>query len=304
MEERRDAALSIVVVTWNSAREIGPLLASMAAHLAGEYEVIVVDNASSDGTAEVAARWDGPLRLIRNEANAGFGAANVQGVRAAEHDAVVLLNPDTLLVDGSLPALAGRALRDRALCGPRLLNPDGTPQPSAAAPPGGWEDTLRVVLPGALMPPALARRCEPWRCEREIEVGWLTGACVAGPRDLLLALGPFDERIHLYSEDLDLGMRARKAGVRNLFLPDLARVVHLGDRSTAQVMADRGAGASVRNRRAVLERHHGRARARYDLALQFGHHAGRLVAKRALGRQAGADRRLLRAVRAAWRAAD
>ena len=290
------SALSLVVVTWNSANELGPLLASVTEHLRAEHEVVVVDNASSDATAEVAERWDGPLRLIRNDHNAGFGAANNQGIRAARHDAVVLLNPDTLLVDGSLAALGARALREQALCGPRLLNPDGTVQPSASAPPAGWQDTLRVVLPGAAMPAPLARRCEPWRSDRDVEVGWLTGACIAAPREVLLALGPFDEDIHLYSEDLDVAIRARRAGVRNLFVPTVARVIHLGDRSSSQAFADAGLAASARNRRVVLERRYGTARARYDVALQVAHLSTRIAGKRVLGRDTAHEQAWLRAV--------
>ncbi|HEX2085211.1 MAG TPA: glycosyltransferase family 2 protein [Solirubrobacteraceae bacterium] len=291
------SGLSIVVVTWNSAGEIGPLLESIRTHLEDEHEVVVVDNASTDATADIVGASPGPVRLIENRGNVGFGAANNQGVRAARHDAVVLLNPDTLLVDGSLATLAARAVRERALCGPRLLNADGTLQPSASALPGRWEDTLRLVLPAALMPKPLARRCEPWRSERDAEVGWLTGACLAAPRDILLELGPFDERIHLYSEDLDLGLRARKTGVRSLFLPTAARVVHLADRSSSQAFPDAGAGASARNRHRAVARHHGRARAAYDLAVQQAHHRVRLAAKAALRRDTSRERAWLRALR-------
>ena len=284
--------LSIVVVTWNSEREIAGLLRSVREHLGGAAEVIVVDNDSTDGTLRAAEDTD---RVIANDRNAGFGAANNQGVRAARHDAVVLLNPDTVLVDGSLAALGERALRERALCGPELLNEDGSRQPSAAAAPGGWEDALRVLVPGAAMPPALGRRCEPWRSDRGREVAWLSASCIAAPREILVRLGPFDERIHLYAEDLELGLRARRAGVRSLYLPDVARVVHLADRSSSQVLADAGVEASVRNRRRVLTWHHGRTRATADLVLQLGHHGTRVAAKRALGRDAYRDRLWLRA---------
>jgi GT2 family glycosyltransferase len=293
--------LSIVVVTWNSAREIGPLLDSIERHLRGAYEVVVVDNGSSDGTVDVLQRRTRPVWVVLNDHNAGFGAANNRGVRQARHDAVILLNPDTLLVDGSLTALAQHAIRRCGLCGPLLLNHDGTRQPSASALPGGWEDALRLLVPGGLMPPALARRCEPWRSKREVEVGWLTGACVAAPRDVLLALGPFDERIHLFSEDLDLGLRARRAGVPSFFVPDVARVVHLGDRSASQAFADAGATESVRNRRRSIALHHGPLRARYDLAVLTAYHSVRLAAKWVLRRDVAAERRWLRAIAAARR---
>lgn len=295
------ATLSIVVVTWNNEREIGALLDSIDRHLGARCDVVVVDNASTDGTCAIVDAWRGNATLIRNRHNVGFGAANNAGVAAARARAVVLLNPDTLLVDDSLVALAQTAVTARALCGPELLNEDGTRQPSAAAAPGGWEDALRVLVPGALMPAWLAERCEPWRSRRAVEVGWLTGACIAGARDLLARLGPFDERIHLYAEDTELGLRAKAAGVPSLFLPETARVVHLGDRSSAQLSSDAGVDASARNRRWVVEQHRGRLGAARDYAFQLAYHGIRYGAKRLLRRHGSDNLAWLRATVAASR---
>lgn len=282
--------LSIVIVTWNSAPELGPLLTSIERHLTPTYEVIVVDNASTDESAAIAEAWPGQSTVLRLSENRGFGAANNVGVRAARHDVVAMLNPDTLLLDDSLVDLAQVARRSRALCGPELLSESGLRQPSASPLPGGWELAVNAVFPGALMPRWLRARCEPWRLDATTDVGWLTGACVVGPRDLLLGLGPFDERIHLYSEDMDLGIRARKAGVRSLFAPDLARIVHIGDRSAARRFTDAGLTLSIRNRRKVVMAREGSVREWYDFGGQFVHHALRYVAKRILGRDFSRER--------------
>jgi N-acetylglucosaminyl-diphospho-decaprenol L-rhamnosyltransferase len=289
--------LSLVVVTWNSERELPGLLASVERQLSGPYEVVVVDSASRDETVERARAWEGPLRLLALGQNLGFGAAANQGVREARHEALALLNPDSVLVDGSLPDLAALAVRRDALCGPELLELDGSRQPSASAPPGGWELLLDALVPAALLPEPLRVRCEPWRASATTEVGWLTGACLAAPRETLLRLGPFDERLELYGEDLDLGLRAWRAGVPSLFAPDVARVVHLGERSTARRLGEARAAWKLRARRDVVRRHLGRGRERADYGAQTVFHAGRFAAKRLLGRPAAREAAWLRAAR-------
>ena len=243
------ADFSIVIVTWNSGSDLANLLDSVSEHLPGGPEVVVVDNCSSDGSVAAAENWEGGARVLSMPTNVGFGTANNAGVQACQTDTLVLLNPDTLLVDASLGALADAARRSRALLGPRLLNPDGSWQPSASAPPGGPAETLRLLLPGPLMPGALKARAEPWRMKTRTKVGWLTGACVAGRRDVLLALGPFNEDLHLYGEDMDLGLRAEAAGIDSLFAPDLCQVVHLGGRSAEVRFDDSGLRARIAARR-------------------------------------------------------
>ena len=290
--------LSIVVVTWNSKRELPDLLASIKTHLPEPYEVIVVDNDSADRTVELAREWDGPCRVIVLDENLGFGAANNIGVRAARYEAVVLLNPDTLLVDGSLVDLAKLALETGAICGPELLNPDGTRQPSASPTPARWEVLVDSLLPARVMPAELRNRCEPWRSTGTLNVGWLTGACLSAPRRVLTELGPFDETIHLYGEDLDLGLRAMCCGTPCLFTPDTARVTHLGARSSQTT----GEGPSptslkLRRRRAVVRAHFGSHRERYDFACQLVFHAGRYITKTVLRLDAAPERDWLASAR-------
>jgi N-acetylglucosaminyl-diphospho-decaprenol L-rhamnosyltransferase len=285
--------LSIVVVTWNSAEDLARLLASVDRHLQAPHELVIVDNASGDDSIGVAEGWPGERQLLRLEENAGFGAATNRGVVAAHHERVVLLNPDTYLVDGSLSALADLAVRTGALYGPEVLNDDGTRQPSASPPPASWEVGLAALAPHAILPPRLRFRCDPWRAPRTREVGWLTGACIAAPRSLLLELGPFDESIHLYGEDMELGLRARQHGIRSLFAPDVARVVHLGGRSAEQRFDDLGLGLKIAARRDLVRRHVGPRREMYDHAAQVTFHAGRYVAKTALRRSRDYERQWL-----------
>jgi GT2 family glycosyltransferase len=238
---------SIVVVTWQCAGYLRSLVESMNRCLDGSQELVVVDNASIDDPEGAARAWKGELVFVQLGDNRGFGAASNAGVARARHEAVVLLNPDTELVDGSLSRLAAVALEREALVGPRLLNPDGSIQPSASGPEVGVWPWVRAFLPGAITPRRLLRRTEPYRLDETVPVTWLTGACVAAPRGLLRRLGPFDESIHLYVEDLDLGLRAAAAGVRSWFCPTECRIVHHGGGSA-------GAGETEARRKAALTR--------------------------------------------------
>jgi N-acetylglucosaminyl-diphospho-decaprenol L-rhamnosyltransferase len=290
---------SIVAVTWESAGDLKRLVASMNEHLAGEPELIVIDNASADAPEDAARLWRGPTRFARLDRNTGFGAASNAGVERASEEAVVILNPDTELLDSSLGELASVALQRRALAGPRLLEADGSVQPSASGPAGGPWPWLGAVVPGALQPPAIRARTEPWRLERTTPVAWLSGACFAGPREILRELGPFDPAIHLYAEDMDLGIRAAAAGIPSLFCPEVCRLVHRGRGSTSTRWPDGPAQAMELNRRAVLRRAVGPRRERSAWLAHRLNLRLRLIAKRALGREAGWEDSLLSAAKEA-----
>lgn len=293
----RASPYSIVVATWQCARFLAALVASMNRHLDGDEQLVVVDNASTDDVEQAARAWKGETVFLPLQTNRGFGAATNVGVERARHEAVVLLNPDTELVDSSITRLAALALELGALVGPRLLNPDGSVQPSASGPEIGVWPWVRVVLPGALAPRALARKTEPYRLEQRTRVTWLTGACIAGPRNVFRRLGPFDPAIHLYGEDLDLGLRAGLDGVPSYFCPDVCRVVHFAGGSSALVYgsADGGRLQGEMNRRAVLRRTYGRRRERSAWGASTLNLALRSGVKRVLGRQTPRDRAALSA---------
>ena len=290
---------SIVVVTWRSAGQLERLVASMNRHLEAEPELVVVENDSGEDPEPAARAWRGALRLVREPRNVGFGAAANDGVAAASGEVVVMLNPDTELVDGGLARLATAAATGGAILGPRLLNPDLSPQPSASGPPVGVWPWARALLPGALQPGWLRSRTEPWRLEHAVRVSWLTGACFAASRDLLGALGPFDPRIELFAEDMDLGLRAASAGIESWFRPDLGAVVHHGSASTELRFAEREAlELAARYRTAVLRRACGERRERLAALAEQLHLGVRSVAKRGLDHDAAArDAALLAALR-------
>jgi len=261
--------LSIVVVTWNCTGALSNLVASMNRCLRSEPTLIVIDNASGDDPEPAARSWRGETVYARNDENIGYGCACNQGLERADGDAVVLLNPDTSLLDDGLTTLGKFALDQHALVGPRVLELSRSPQPSASGPAVGAWPWVRAVLPGRLTPRALLRYTEPWRLETTTEVAWLSGSCIAAPLPALRELGGFDGTIDIFAEDMELCLRAADHGIRTLFAPDVATIVHEGDVSTRQRFEDRGVTATALSRRAVLERRYGtraaRASARADI---------------------------------------
>lgn len=220
-------SLSIVIPTHQTRELTLACLASVIGHCPGA-EVLVVDDASTDGTAEAIADSYPRVRLLRQPSRAGFTASVNRGLHAAHHDTLLVLNSDTQVLPGSLSALGeGFGAADRlGIVGAQLLYPDGTPQWSGGRSPG----LVWLLLLAAGLPPLLARlpgyrRLRPVRGHGGGGVDWVTGAAMALRREVWERVGPFDERFRFYAQDLDLCLRAKAAGWRVAVLPDF-RVVH------------------------------------------------------------------------------
>jgi N-acetylglucosaminyl-diphospho-decaprenol L-rhamnosyltransferase len=221
--------LSIIIVNWNTRELLARCLETIAAVTRGaSYEIIVVDNASRDGSADMIRERFPDVRLICNDMNAGFGVANNQGMAVARGRHMLLLNSDTELQPGSdaLSALAvfADAHPDAGAVGPKLLNLDGSLQPSWARFP-----TLASELLGRTVRAWTAWPGEPGAYETE----WLSGACLLVPRAVLAKTGGFDPRFFMYSEETDWCYRIRRAGYRVAFL-ERAHLLHLGGGSASR----------------------------------------------------------------------
>jgi len=240
-----------VIVTWNVSGCLDRCLESLA-RAAGEtprltLETWVVDNASTDATAACPMlRGDG-THLIRNTTNAGFAAAVNQGLRAVGEraDAVLLLNPDAELLPGALAALVGHlhANAKAAAVGPRLLNPDGSVQPSRRRFPTPataiFESTvLQQWLPIRRILDAYYVAERPDDLTQEVD--WLVGACLLVRTEALREVGPLDERFFMYFEETDWCLRARARGWRIHYVAEAA-VGHQGGHSSRQDVAARHA---------------------------------------------------------------
>jgi len=257
----------------------------------------VVDCGSEDDSVAVARTHLCTL-VVEAGANLGFGAANNRGLRDVRTPVTALVNPDVEAIDDSLLALAAEAMwRDRGerLLAPLVLNPDGSRQDTVHPRPASAADLLRALISPSLVGlPAVA----PWRAAAPRRVGWAVGCALVARTDTLRRLGPFDERLFLYGEDLDLGLRAARAGVETWFWPG-ARVLHHRGHSTTAAFGAEPFEQLARARREVVARRLGRGRQALDDAAQGLTFASRIVAKRALGRPARRERRQLEALRRA-----
>ncbi len=283
--------VSVVVVLHDSARELPPLLASLARHLAGA-QVIAVDTASADDGPALAAAAG--CEVVALGANPGFGAANNAGVRRARHPVTILLNPDCELLDGGIRGLVAAAAEHDALLVPRLIGTDGRVEASAHPLPGTPGALLPALVHPPLLGPALRDRAQPWRARRPRTVGWAIAACVVARTQTLRRLGPFDPDVFLFFEDLDLCLHARERGVPTVLIPQVT-VRHAGGHSTKQAYAGEPHALLARRRRAVVRARRGRRAAVLDELAQRLTFATRLAARTALRRPRDRERDQLRA---------
>jgi len=232
--------LSIVVVNWNTRDHLERCLRSIerssSTTSSPAVEVIVVDNASSDGSQAMVRASFPSVHLIANATNLGFTAANNQGLRHARGRYLMLLNPDTEVLDDALAAMV-RYLDDHpdvGVVGPRLLNPDGTAQSSRRRFPTLATTFIESTVLQRYLPnhPLLRRYYVLDRSDDETqEVDWLVGACLAVRREAVEEVGLLDEGFFMYSEELDWCRRIVGAGWKIVYLPT-ARVVHWGGASS------------------------------------------------------------------------
>jgi N-acetylglucosaminyl-diphospho-decaprenol L-rhamnosyltransferase len=196
---------------------------------------------------------------VRLDGNLGFGAGCNAGIERVIEPVTAFVNPDVELLDDGLARLAGDAVAGGALLAPRLLNADGSVQDSAHPLPGRLGGLVAAVLPRRLLP----ARFEPWRSERPRTVGWAVAACIVGRTDELRQLGPFDPAAFLFYEDMELCLKARRAGIPTIYRPDVT-IRHLGGTSTARALTEeRDLELRARRRREVMARE-GRARLAMD----------------------------------------
>ncbi|MGO9750169.1 MAG: glycosyltransferase [Solirubrobacteraceae bacterium] len=295
----RAPAPALVTVTHNSERALDALLHSVARHL-GSARVFVVDNASNDGTLAVADRWRGRLAIetLALRENIGFGAACNRGVALVGEPVTALLNPDVELVDNSLLALAAEAARADAparLLAPLVLRGDGRREKSAHQLPCSAAELVHALVPPAALCDRAAAVIAPWRSNHARPVGWAVGCALLARTHTLRRLGPFDQSIFLYGEDLDLCLRAREQAVATWFWPS-ARVLHHGAHSTGPAFGGEPFERLAAARHNVVAQRLGRRAALADGALQAFTFASRLTLKRALGRECARERSRLAAL--------
>lgn len=240
----RDVCVSVVIVSWNTRDLVARCLDSLTCDTPGRdeagvlgrvsAEVILVDNASTDGTAHLVRQRYQQVRMIANDANVGFAVACNQGIRLATGRYVLLLNPDAELDPATLDRLV-QFMEDHLAIGvaaPMLVDSDGQFQVSCSPQPTLRRELWRMFHLDAVRPYALYPM-QSWPTDRARHVDVAQGACLLLRREALEQVGLLDERFFMYSEEVDLCLRLREYGWGICWVPQ-ARVLHHGGQSTQQ----------------------------------------------------------------------
>jgi GT2 family glycosyltransferase len=230
--------LSAILVNYNAGGELATALQSIADDVGEQpWEAVVVDNASSDGSAGMVTAFAPRARVVHNRENVGFARAVNQGLAATSAATVLIMNPDCRLERGAVDALKAELERgDRvALAGPRILNPDGSVQGSARGDPDmltglfGRTAALRRLLPQLGISKRNVIAADDAGASSEVD--WVSGACMLARRSALERVRGFDERYFLYWEDADLCRRLRAEGYQIRYVPRATAVHRVGHSS-------------------------------------------------------------------------
>jgi len=283
--------LSIVIASWNVKELLASCLASVYKSLQGtatEYEVLVVDNASSDGSADMVRERFPQARLMANVDNKGFAVANNQAMAESRGRYAVLLNPDTVLRDNALGILL-RFMEDTpsaGMAGPRLVYGDGSFQHSAFGFPSlaqAFFDFFPIhyrLLESRLngrYPRSLYASGRPFAIDHPL------GACMMVRCEVIEQVGPLDEQFFMYCEEVDWAMRIKSAGW-DVYCVPAAEVVHYAAQSTRQ-FRDEMFVALWRSRFRLFAKHYG----------PFYNWAVRRIVRTGLRHEAGRARRQVEA---------
>ncbi|HNS20231.1 MAG TPA: glycosyltransferase family 2 protein [Sedimentisphaerales bacterium] len=272
--------VTVVVVSWNTREILRDCLRSVYENGgAVRCQVIVVDNASADGSAEMVRSEFPEVQLIANADNLGFAAANNQGMAMAGGRYVLLLNSDTVVLDGAIAKTVAfaDAHPDVAVVGCRVMNPDRTLQPTCFMYPSLLNMVLSATYLYKLFPRSRLfgrERMTWWQRDDERDVDVVTGCFMLVRREAIEQVGVMDEQFFMYAEETDWCYRFRQAGWRLLFSP-VGEIIHLGGQSSKRV----GVEMTVQLRLSILRflrKHHGRAYYRLACLLVFAFFAVRI----------------------------
>ena len=228
--------LAIIIVSYNSRKDLETALHSLTEPAATTpHEIVVVDNASTDSTADyVRERWP-RVRLIASESNLGFAQANNVGIHNTSSELVLLVNPDTIVTGAAVDRLVSvlESQPDVAIVGPRIVDGNGRAELSFGAMISPWAELRQKILVrgndrGLSLITAIVDRMT----RRTHRVDWVSGACLLIRRQDLDQVGGFDPRFFMYAEDVDLCAAVRSHGRSVLFSAE-PQVVHLRGRSAA-----------------------------------------------------------------------
>lgn len=224
--------LSIIIVNWNTKQLLQQCLDSVIKHTSCTYEIIVVDNGSTDGSQQLAKKYQ-QVKLIANQGNTGFTKANNQGIKQATGKYILLLNSDTQLHQDTFTSMSNYLENHPqvGIIGPRLLNRDGSLQPSAGNLPQLWGIFANQGIPLHIIPHSyklfpILKVKDPGYYANTHTVGWVSGACFMIRQQLADQIGLLDENIFMYVEETEWCKRATDAGYQVIYYPETS-IYHL-----------------------------------------------------------------------------
>ena len=250
--------LSVIIVSWRVKDLLKQCLKSIYENTADlDFEVLVIDNDSGDGTVEMVEQNFPQVKLIGSKVNLGFAKANNLGLKRAAGRYFLLLNPDTKLADNSLKTAAGylNSHPDVGIMGGKLLNQDLTIQPSVRRFPCLMDHLVMMFKLHHLFP--LKRYLAlDFDYAKEAEVDQVMGAFFAISRKAYDQAGPLDEKYYIWFEEVDYCQRVRKAGWQVVYNPE-AGVIHYGGQSFKQVFNLKKQWIYNRSRLRYIAKHQG-----------------------------------------------
>jgi len=233
--------LSIIIVTWNTKEFLNKCLDSIYKNRGNlELEILVVDNASADGTIDMLKKYWPKIKLIANKINLGFAAANNQAIKQATGRYILLLNPDTEIKNDALTKAIHffRQHEQIGVLGVKLLNSDGSLQPSVRHFPTIFAIVLILSKIAKLLPnlPALKKYlATDFDYSYAQRVDQVMGAFFLTSRDVINQIGSLDERFFIWFEEVDFCRRVYQAGFAVWFYPEAA-ITHYGGQSFKQAL--------------------------------------------------------------------
>lgn len=243
--------LSIIIVNWNTSELLQACIKSIKTHTQGvEYELIIADNGSSDHSVEAIKQsfapdiTSGKIKLIANSENKGFAAAVNQGIAQVRGSYILLLNPDTYLVDNAfgrmlefMDQIQPEQAKQTAIIGPKITYPDGTLQPSCRRFPTLASQLLILLKIHNIWPnlkPLRSYFMSDMDYSKTQEVDQVMGACFLIKKSALEQIGLFDEQFFIWFEEVDYCKRAKEKGFNVVYLAT-AHIVHYKGKSFSQV---------------------------------------------------------------------
>lgn len=287
----RVPTVAIIVVNWNTRELLQQAIRSVRDHAGVPTHVIVVDNASADGSAGAVRAEFPDATLIVNQENRGFGQANNQGFAVGNEPFILLLNSDARITQGAMRAMVDELQRhpEAGAIGARLVYPDGRFQASWYPFPSLWSYGLELAglsravfgphYPSA--PDASASGSHP--------ADWVSGACMLLRREAVAAIGGFDADYHLYSEEMDLCRRLWQAGWSVRYCASAVAIHHVGQ--STQRRALQQPRLLWESRLLYARKHHGGVYPYALYAMVRAAYVGRWIVWSVLARTTGSARR-------------